>query len=116
VDVTGATTDYYCFGLFIDPAGQGHWLPQTDLAEIAYDGDDLPCAWRWRWWNDDVHVEADVTVRQPQDVAIWGAPDVPQTRRDFVFIPLVTDGQAVVRRDGGERRLRGYGLAEYWRA
>ena len=108
--------DSYCFGLLFEPDGRAHWLPDAELLDLKFDADDLPVRWRLRWPKGLILEEAEVSVRPTTILKSWGAPGAPQTRRDFVYIPLVLEGRGRRRSvEGKVVFLTAHGLAEYWR-
>ena len=114
-DVDGRPIGDYCFGLFIDKSGQSTWLPHAVLSDLEYDADHLPRSWRLVWPSGSRIRELQVSVRETVILRSWGSPSAPQTRKDFLFIPLVLDGTCLVEEPGRNTPLPGLGLAEYWR-
>ena len=114
VDNTGSPKDYYCFGLYVDAKGDAQWLPGTNLANLTFDNYDKPKTWELRWANPELSLAVDVVVKNTSILKVWGDPNLPKTREEFVFLPLVLDGVGTIKKDNAERTTQGYGLAEYW--
>lgn len=104
----------YSFGIYIDINGGGLWLPQPRLSNLKFDRDGLPEMWQLAWQVGDFRLAAEVSVKPTDIQRIWGSPELPKSRSDFVYIPLVLDAVARVVRDGEEQTLSGVGLSEYW--
>ena len=116
VDVTGRPIDDSCFGIHVDPAGGGRFLPLTGAPEVRLDADGLPARWRLDWRGPELAVMADVAVRPTPLLRAWGAPTAPTSRAAFPIIPLVLDADVILEDASGSRALRGVGLAEHFDA
>ena len=112
-DGQGRRVAEYSFGLHLDPSGRGTWLDCTELGAFAFDEDQQPRRWRQKWEARGLVIEVESVVRATSIRKVWGAADAPKTRRENMVFPLVFDSQASVREGGGEKRLRGGGLAEF---
>lgn len=116
VDARGLPIEYYCFGIFLDAAGRGRLITETQLTHLRVDEDGIASGWQMRWQMADFSVSTHVSVRRSAILKSWGTPDAPQERRQYSIIPLVLDATATVVAAGTARTLRGYGLAEYFNA
>ena len=116
VDDAGATLDYYCFGVHVDPDGRGTFLAQSQLEDMTFDDDDLPARWRLTWRSAEMTVETTVSVQDLPLKKGWGGPMWPRSRARYSVFPLVLDGRSKVTRAGGSATLPGRGLAEYYDA
>jgi len=117
VDAEASPIAYYCFGVHVDPKGNGRFLPAARLDGLLIDRDSLPCAWRLAWGDDLLQVEADVRVQDLGILRSWGSPHAPVQRGEYSIIPLVLDCDARVSERGQPAHsLRGRGLAEYFNA
>jgi hypothetical protein len=114
VDERDQPISYYCFGLYIDPVGRGHFLPETRTTRLEIDADNLPERWVLDWRCAEVQLEARITVRDPGLKRAWGSPGAPKSRRQFIILPLALEGQAVISERGRRRTQAGLGLAEYF--
>jgi hypothetical protein len=126
-NLQGRPIEYYCFGVYVDREGRGHFLPQARLRDLRTDDDDLPEQWSLEWRNEDVRISCGITVERTEIARSWGSPDTPQSRREFSILPLVLNGSASVTESSGgavnrgaasgtqkSRTIKGYGLAEYF--
>jgi hypothetical protein len=104
----------YSFGMYINANGDGRWLPSAQLFNLKFDQDGLPEMWQLAWQVGEFRLAVEVGVKPTNIQSIWGSPELPKTRSDFVYIPLVLDAVARVAQDGEERTLSGVGLSEYW--
>ncbi|MEJ2707234.1 MAG: hypothetical protein P8074_06435 [Anaerolineales bacterium] len=104
----------YSFGMYITADGDGLWLPSTRLSNLKFDQDGLPEIWQLAWQVGEFRLAVEVSVKPTSIQRIWGSPELPKTRSDFVYIPLVLDAVARVFRDGEQQTLSGVGLSEYW--
>lgn len=116
VDDRDRPIDDYCFGVYVDPAGRGTFMPEARLAGMAFDSDGLPARWQLDWRGEGVAVTAEIDVRVLPLLRAWGSPSAPRSRADYIIMPLVLDGGAEVVEAGSSRRQRGTGLAEYFDA
>jgi hypothetical protein len=116
VDEQDRPIPYYCFGVYIDPAGKGSFLPVARTSGLEIGTDNIPSRWRLEWKGSEAEVTADITVQDLPLVKAWGSDSAPRRRSDFIIFPLVLDGAAAVSKGGRTRRLAGYGLAEYFNA
>lgn len=117
VDAEGAPIGYYCFGISVDPAGRGVFLPKARMQDLVTDRHGLPRSWTLLWEGEGATVRADITVREPAIQRSWGSPRAPKSVEKFSIIPLVLEGTARVAVPGGRpQTLRGRGLAEYYDA
>jgi hypothetical protein len=107
---------YYCFGVYIDPTGQGTFLPVASTPRLEIGAEHMPSRWSLDWRGDGVAVQADIMVQDLPLAKAWGSTAAPRQRSDFIIFPLVLDGTAVLTTGGRTRRLAGYGLAEYFNA
>jgi hypothetical protein len=115
VDANNQPIEGYCFGVFLNPDGQGRFLAEATLMQLALDEDRIAKSWRLRYRYEDGTVEIAITVRPQPILRCWGSPTAPQRRDHFSILPLVLDGLAqFVRGDGTRRMLRGIGLSEYY--
>ena len=115
-DVAGHPILDYCFGVFVDPAGDGQFLPTAETSAIQLDHDGIPVRWHLDWRGERVSLAADIEVRPLPLLRAWGSPGAPTTRGGYVIFPLVLDADVRIREDGNERTVRGQGLAEYYDA
>jgi hypothetical protein len=113
-DEAGRPIDDYCFCVYVDPTGEGHFLSDATLESLDLDEDQIASEWHVSWSAGDVKLDADVTVRPTPILRSWGGPNAPRTRRDFGFPPLVLDAAVSVNDGGTVRDLRAWGLAEYY--
>lgn len=116
VDDQGRPIPYYCFGVYVDAAGRGSFLPEARTPMLQIGADRMPTRWSLEWKGSDVTVRADIEVRDLPLVRAWGSPSAPRQRRDFTVYPLVLDGKASIGAAGRTRDLLGRGLAEYYNA
>jgi hypothetical protein len=117
VDASGAPMGYYCFGIYVDPAGKGWFLPDASIAGPQRDRHGLPRSWTLDWQGDGIEVSVEIAARESSILRSWGSPRAPRSVDEFSIIPLVLDGKASVRGPGGaERKAAGRGLAEYYDA
>lgn len=116
VDDQGRPIPYYCFGVYVDAAGRGTFLPEarTPLLEIGPDA--VPTRWGFEWKGSDVAIRAEIFVQDLPIARAWGSPTAPRKLSEFTIFPLVLDGEASITSAGGTRRLVGHGLAEYFNA
>ena len=82
---------------------------------MTLDTDDLPKTWNLKWVSPSLDLDVDVAVKSTSILKVWGAPNLPQTRKELVYIPLVLDSEGSIRKNKVEKPIRGFGLAEYWR-
>lgn len=115
-DVTGRPIADYRFCVFVDAVGRGRLLSDGVLERLQLDEDDIARAWRLRWRDATLELTVEVEVRPGPILRSWGAPDAPQTRREFGFPPLVLDAQVRIERRGMVAVVRGSGLAEHYNA
>jgi hypothetical protein len=115
-DVLGQPITDYCFGIYVDPSGEGRMLSEANLERLDVDEDGIANGWRVTWRGGGLTVEADVDVRPSPILRSWGGPNAPRSRRDFGFPPLVLDGAVRVHEGDGVRDVRAWGLAEYFDA
>lgn len=113
-DLQGRPIEYYCFGVYVDREGKGHFLPEARLRDLRTDDDDLPAQWGLEWKNEDVQISCGITAERTDIVRSWGSPNAPQGRREFSILPLVLNGSASISESGSSRTVDGYGLAEYF--
>ena len=116
VDDRGRPIPYYCFGVFVDAAGRGTFLPEARTPRLEIGPDAVPVRWSIAWKGSDVAVRADISVRELPIARAWGSPTAPQKLRDFSIFPLVLDGEVSITSAGSTRTLAGRGLAEYFNA
>ncbi len=116
VDERDRAIPYYCFGVYIDPAGKGSFLPKAQTRGLEIGADNIPTRWSLEWEGGGVAVAADITVQDLPLQRAWGSASAPRRRSDFIIFPLVLDGAAALSAGGRTRRLAGYGLAEYFNA
>ena len=115
LDVNNRPVEGYCFGVFLDPQGQGRFLTDATLMQLALDEDRIAKSWRLLYRGDDGTIDVAITVRPQPILRSWGSPTAPQRRDQFSILPLVLDGRAqFVRGDGSSSVLRGIGLSEYY--
>ncbi|MGA8706443.1 MAG: hypothetical protein WB646_05590 [Steroidobacteraceae bacterium] len=115
VDANDRPIAEYCFGVFLNPDGQGRFFADATLTQLALDEDRIAKSWRLRYRMDDGAVEIAITVRPQPILRCWGSPTAPQRRDQFSILPLVLDSLAqFVGADGTNRTLRGIGLSEYY--
>ena len=115
LDVNDRPIEGYCFGVFLNPQGQGQFLAGASLIQLALDEDRIAESWRLLYRGDDGTIEVAITVRPQPILRCWGSPTAPQRRDQFSILPLVLDGLAqFVSGDGSRRELRGIGLSEYY--
>ncbi|NLE44185.1 MAG: hypothetical protein GX620_05655 [Chloroflexi bacterium] len=115
-DRRGAPLDYYCFAVHTDPNGKTEWFGDLQLTDCVFDADALPCRWTLRGRNAETALCLSIDVRPTSILKMWGTPQVPTSRKEFVFIPLVLDGNATFESGSARYNLTASGLAEYWRA
>ncbi|OHD68932.1 MAG: hypothetical protein A2177_05165 [Spirochaetes bacterium RBG_13_68_11] len=115
-DDQGRPIPYYCFGVYVDPAGRGSFLSSARDPRLAIGPDRMPTAWSFEWRGSDVLVNADITVRDLPLVRAWGSPSAPRKRSEFTCYPLVLDGKTSIGSSGRTSHLAGAGLAEYFNA
>ena len=116
IDEHDRPLDYYCFGIHVDPLGQGTFLGRAHLTEMEFDADGLPSGWHLDWRSEELAVEASISVRPLPLVKGWGGPAAPRSRAEWPIFPLVLDGVTRVTRPGTVEELTGRGLAEYFDA
>lgn len=116
IDIHGRPIEDYCFGVYLDAAGNGRLLTDTELTHLALDEDGIASEWQICWRAADFSMSASVIVERSQILRCWGIPDAPQQRRQFSIIPLVLNANGKIVDAGVGRTLRGYGLAEYFNA
>ena len=116
VDEHDQEIPYYCFGVYIDPAGKGSFLPEAQTRGLEIGPDNIPSRWSLEWKGAEASVAADITVQDLPLLRAWGSDAAPRQRSDFIIFPLVLDGTAAISAGGRSRRLAGYGLAEYFNA
>jgi hypothetical protein len=115
VDASNQPVDGYCFGVFVNPDGQGRFIADATLVQLALDEDRIAKSWQLRYRYNGGGVEIAITVRPQPILRCWGSPTAPQRRDQFSILPLVLDGLAqFVGGDGTKRTLRGIGLSEYY--
>ena len=90
-DLQGRPIEDYRFCVYLDPAGNGHFLSDGMLERLDLDEDAIASGWRVTWRDAGRALDAEVTVRPSPILRSWGGPDAPQTRREFGFPPLVLD-------------------------
>jgi hypothetical protein len=118
VDNAGLPVEDYCFGLYIDAQGRSQWLPKAKLLDMKHDADTLPEAWILQLANEENRLDVEAAVNKTSILKAWGnwgASGAPQARRDFILTPLVVDGIGSLQSRDVQQKLRGRGLAEYWR-
>jgi hypothetical protein len=107
----------YCFGVYLDAAGSGHFLASATLSDLSTDQDGIASSWRVHYRHQDFDLALQIVAQQHRIRRAWGSPNAPTQRAAFSIIPLVLDGSAQLRRPSGALTpLRGYGLAEYYSA
>ncbi len=116
LDALDRPVEDYCFCMLVDAAGGGRLLSNGVLENLELDEDDIAKAWQLTWRDATTRLDADVRVRSGSILRSWGGPNAPQTRREFGFPPLVLDATVRIREGGTDRRLRAWGLAEYFHA
>ena len=116
LDTLGRPIEDYCFCVFVDPSGRGRLLDDGVLAHLDLDEDGIARGWHLTWNDNEVALEADVTVRPGPILRSWGGQNAPQTRREFGFPPLVLDATIQIHERGATSVLRAWGLAEYFNA
>jgi hypothetical protein len=116
VDEHNRPIPYYCFGVHIDPAGQGSFLPEARTPRLETGADHIPTRWSLEWQGEGVAIVSDISVQDLPLVKAWGTETAPRKRGDFIIFPLVLDGKAEITAGGSTRQLAGYGLAEYFNA
>jgi hypothetical protein len=117
LDAAGTPIGYYCFGIYVDAAGKGWFLPRASITGPDRDSHGLPRSWALHWLGDGVEVRAEITARDSSILRSWGSPRAPRSVEEFSIIPLVLDGNASIRGPlAGTRAARGRGLAEYYDA
>jgi hypothetical protein len=115
VDMNNQPIEGYCFGVFLNPEGQGRFLIDATLVQLALDEDRIASSWKLRFRDDVGTIEVVINVRPQPILRSWGSPTAPQRRDEFSILPLVLDGLAqLVDGDGSKRMLRGIGLSEYY--
>ncbi len=115
VDANNRPIAAYCFGVFLNQDGQGRFLGDATLTQLALDQDRIARSWQLRYRLDGGAVEMAITVRPQPILRSWGSPTAPQRRHQFSILPLVLDCVAqFVGGDGTNRTLRGIGLSEYY--
>jgi hypothetical protein len=105
-----------CFHVYLDGAGNGQLLEDSELRHLGLDRDGIANGWELCCKAQDFSVVVSVTVRDSQILRSWGAPGAPQSRRDYSIVPLVLDGSARRSANGHSSGLKAYGLAEYFNA
>jgi hypothetical protein len=116
VDSAGNPVDGYCFHVYLDGAGNGRMLEDSELRHLGLDHDGIANSWELCCKAQDFSVVVSVTGRHSKILRSWGAPGAPQSRRDYSIIPLVLDGSARRSAGGYSKELKAYGLAEYFNA
>jgi hypothetical protein len=116
VDSLGNPVDGYCFHVYLDGAGNGQLLEDSELRHLGLDRDGIANSWELSCRAQDFSIAVSVTVRDSQILRSWGTPGAPQSRRDYSIIPLVLDGSARLSANGLSKKLKAYGLAEYFNA
>jgi hypothetical protein len=118
VDAQGQRVAGYCFGVYLDADGQSRFLKEAMLTDLVLDEDGIAESWKLAWCDEQFRLSAEVTVQRSDIFKSWGAPNAPQTRKEFSIIPLVLNSRARITlpSEGSSRELRGYGLAEYFNA
>jgi hypothetical protein len=116
VDEQDRPIPYYCFGVYLDPAGRGSFLPEAKTRGLEIGADNIPTRWSLEWNGSGAAVEAEIAVQDLPLLKAWGSKNAPRRRSDFIIFPLVLDGKALVATGGRSRRLAGWGLAEYFNA
>jgi hypothetical protein len=118
LDAQGQAVAGYCFGVYLDVAGNSRLVRGTRLTRLVLDEDGIAKSWQLKWRDDHLSLAAEVTVQESNIFKCWGSPSAPKVRKNFSIIPLVLDSHARVTllAEGGSRALRGYGLAEYFNA
>ena len=115
VDANNQPIAGYCFAVFLTPEGQGRFLTDATLIQLALDQDRIAASWRLRYRYGDGSMEVEITARPQPILRSWGSPKAPQRRNQFSILPLVLDGLAqFAGADGATRTLRGIGLSEYY--
>jgi len=115
-DTGGHPLAYYCFGVYVDAAGRGTYLPEARLRDLRITEHNTPGSWRLDWRGPGAEIDARITVKPTELLASWGSPIAPKTAKDFIILPLVLDGAVTVRREGRVHAMKGCGLAEYFNA
>jgi hypothetical protein len=117
LDERNAPIKDYCFGVYLDPAGSGHFLADATLLDLITDQDGIASSWRLHYRDQDFDLALQIVAQQHRIRRAWGSPNAPTQRAAFSIIPLVLDGTAQLRRGGHPvALLRGFGLAEYYSA
>jgi hypothetical protein len=116
VDAHGNLIDGYCFNVYLDGAGNGRLLEDSELRGLGLDSDGIASRWEISCKAQNFSLIVDVTARDSRILRCWGSPEAPQTRKDFSIIPLVLDGSAELTIQGHSKTLKAYGLAEYFNA
>lgn len=113
-DKSGNPLAYYCFGIHVDSRNRGQFLDRAEMQDLNFDENNLPASWKLCWANREYRIDADIMVKPTTLLQSWGSALAPNTPKDFIILPLVLDGTAIVRTRDGERTLKGWGLAEYF--
>lgn len=113
-DKSGSPLSCYCFGIHIDSQNQESFLADAQMQELKFDENNLPASWKLCWGNNQYRIDVDVTVKPTTLLQSWESSLAPKMQKDFIILPLVLDGLASVQTEGGQRTLKGYGLAEYF--
>jgi hypothetical protein len=87
----------------------------VELADLVFDGDDLPAATQLTGAGEGLNLRVAVTTRDTSIPEAWGVWEMqpPERRRDLVLMLLVVDGIGKLIRVGSRAELRGHGLAEH---
>jgi hypothetical protein len=112
----GVRMDDYCFGVYVDASGNGHFLDHAATSQVEWDEDGLPERWELDWRGEDAAVQASVAVVPVPMRRAWGGTSLPRTRADYLFIPLVLESSGRVTSRASSVRVGGRGLGEHWRA
>lgn len=115
-DQQGNPIPDYCFGVYLDEAGESAFAGHASLANLKLDADSIASAWRMSWRGGNVSIDGDISVQPSRILRSWGTPSAPQTRAEFSIIPLVLEANLEVTTEAGRRNVRGHGLAEYFNA
>jgi hypothetical protein len=116
VDEQDRPIPYYCFGVYIDAAGKGTFLPEARTSRLEVGAEHIPTRWNLDWRGDGIAVRSDIAVRDLPLLKAWGSATAPRRRADFIIYPLVLEGTAELTAGGRTRSLSGHGLAEYFNA
>ena len=117
VDERGAPLEHYCFGVYLDAAGTGHYVTRARLSHLLTDQDGIARRWRVHYRHPQFSLTVQLAAQEHGILRSWGSPAAPTQRAQFSIIPLVLDGNAELHRRGcAIELLRGFGLAEYYNA